>query len=129
MTVELVREMKRSHPRCSRHAEGLFVWSGVILLLVVFRFFRSLHLSLSYRLFFPLSTSPSLLSVCRILPMLFSPPQRSRLSPSHSPHAVAVGWSKFLGYGYGGDIWEIVAYWLATEEEEELAGLAGNPPS
>ena len=36
--------------------------------------FRSLHLSSSYRLFFPLFTSPSLLSVCRFLPMLFSPP-------------------------------------------------------
>ena len=46
---------------------------------------RSLRLSLSCRRIFPLSPSPSLLSVCRILPLVSSP-QRSRLSPSpHSP--------------------------------------------
>ena len=117
MTVELVPVMKRSHPFCCRHAEGLFgmEWIGSVV--------PRLRLSLSPSLFilsFLLAVCLSLLAFALLPP----PAQLSRLSPSR-----AVGWSGFLGCGCCGDIWKIVAYWLAIEGEEEEAGFAGNPPS
>ena len=65
---------------------------------------------------------------------MISSPQRSPLSPSplsprccgrlvRIPQFIDVGVAVVEIFG------EIVESWLAAEEEEELAGLARNPPS
>ena len=76
MTVELVPKMKRSHPRCSRHAEGLFgmEWIGsVVPRLSAFALSISLNLIVSSFL----SLHITLLAVCLSLlayALLSSPP-------------------------------------------------------
>ena len=131
MRVELVPKMKRSHPRFSRHAEGLVCmeWNDS----VARRLSALRSLSISLILSSLLSSLHISLLGCPfacILPMLFSlpPPAFSSISLPTLPHAVAVGWSGFLGCGCCGDIWKICGL-LAGDRGGRGAGRIGRKSS